>query len=96
MNWISRGREEKCGKVRKVVVGTAVWRKDEEVGVLIGGEFVEAEGEVGVLAGGETGTSDIVGADASGSSDGGRSDHVSVPVAAIAITSYLLFLNILE
>lgn len=95
MNWISRGREEKCGKVGKVVVvGTTAWSEDVKVGVFIGGEFAEAEGEVGVLVGCEAGTSDIVGADASGSSDGGRSDHVSVLVAAIAINSYfLLFSN---
>ena len=52
------------------------------------------EGDEGLLAGGEAGTSDIVGTEASGSSDGGRSDHVIVLVAAIAIIcSFLLFSN---
>ena len=92
MNWISLGRR---GKAWKVVLGIVV---DVEVIMIAssGGEFAEVEGEISVLDGGEPETSDIVGTDASGSSDGGRSDHVSVLVAAIAIAINFLYSIIFE
>lgn len=90
INCISRGREEKCGKVEKKMVGTSVGEDDEPDEEVVRPIDVDMEGERGVHAGGEAGTSDIVGAEVSRSSDGRRSDRVSVLVAAIAI--YLLFL----
>lgn len=87
MNWISLGRRGKGWKVGKVLAGMG------DGGILAEGES-EVEGEADVLASGEAGMSDIVGTHASESTDGGRSDHVSVLVAAIAIDScFLLFSN---
>ena len=96
MNCISRGRAEKCGKEGRVISGMGDECEDEDEDGVSAFGSVEDSGAGNVVGdmGGKAGTSDIVGADASGSSDGGRSDHVSVLVVAIAIN--LLYLLVLE
>lgn len=95
MNCISlgkRGKGWKVGKVGKVVAGISHEEDGEgpngEDGVVV---FTEDESEAGVLACGEAGMSDIVTVDTDGSSDGGRSDHVSVLVVAI-VTNFCVLL----